>query len=213
METKKKIIIISILVILIIAGVILYFVTSKNIENIDTTSKINTLYETLKSNTAYNISVKLDNNNKINYQKESNIAYINTSYNGVKTKYIIKDGNSYLLMEDTKTYCVYKNNESDLNKIENQLINLKEQKATKGREKVENQTYEYEEYDGLTNFIIQDMSTVSLGQEVKTRFYFNDNNLVYIKTIIGTKQEIFKVDISYSVNSKLFEIPVDYKEI
>ena len=216
METKKKTIIISILVILIIAviaGVILYFVTSKNVENIDTTSKINTLYETLTSNTAYNVSVTLDNNNQLNYQKQSNVAYINTSYNGVKTKYIIKDGNSYLLMEDTKTYCIYKNNESDLNKIENQISNLKEQKATKGKEKVENQTYEYEEYEGLTNFIIQDMSTISQGQEVKTRFYFDNNNLVYIKTIIGNKQEIFKVNISYDVDSKLFEIPSDYKEI
>lgn len=57
------------------------------------------------------------------------------------------------------------------------------------------------------------MSTISQGQEVKTRFYFDNNNLVYIKTIIGNKQEIFKVNISYDVDSKLFEIPSDYKEI
>ena len=56
-------------------------------------------------------------------------------------------------------------------------------------------------------------SDLEEDQEVKTRFYFDGDKLVYIKTIIGDKQELLKVDISDNVDNNLFEIPSDYKEV
>ncbi len=58
----------------------------------------------------------------------------------------------------------------------------------------------------------EDISTEE-EQKAKTRFYFNKDQLVYIKTIIGNEQEILKVEMSDKVDDKLFEIPSEYKEI
>ena len=47
--------------------------------------------------------------------------------------------------------------------------------------------------------------------EVKTRFYFDKDKLVYIKSILPDKEQLIKVEISYEVNGDLFEIPSDYE--
>ena len=60
---------------------------------------------------------------------------------------------------------------------------------------------------------MMDTSDLEEDQEVKTRFYFDGDKLVYIKKIIGDKQELLKVDISDNVDNNLFEIPSDYKEV
>ncbi len=60
---------------------------------------------------------------------------------------------------------------------------------------------------------MMDVSEIGADKEGKTRFYFDGDKLVYIKTIIGDKQEVLKVDLSYNVDSKLFEIPSDYQEM
>ena len=60
---------------------------------------------------------------------------------------------------------------------------------------------------------MMDTTEIKENEEVKTRFYFKGDKLAYIKTIIGEKQELLKVDISYDVDNNLFEIPSDYKEM
>ena len=210
-KTKIAVILIAIIIaILIIAGIVWYIITNNN-QTANTISKINSLYENLKSRTSYSFSATLDNNNKMYYAKQEKKAYIDTIYEGASSKYIIKDGNSYLLMDDTKVYYTYKNNETNLNKIENQLESIKNLETKKGKEKLDNKSYEYEEIDGITDFVMQNKSNIPQGQEIKTRFYFDKDELVYIKTIIGNKQELLKVNISYDVDGKLFEIPSNYK--
>ena len=215
MEKKKKItliVCIAILVILIIGGTIWYFSSKENNEE-ESVSKLNLLYEDLKSKESYSFSTLLDSNNQMFYAKSSNKAYVDTIYNDTESKFIIRDGNSYLLIENSKSYYTYNNNETDLNKIENDFEKFKDAKFEKGKEKIDNTTYDYEEYKILTDLTMQDVSDLTSNEEVKTRFYFKDNNLAYIKTIIGEKQELLKVDISYNVDNNLFEIPSDYKEI
>ena len=80
------------------------------------------------------------------------------------------------------------------------------------KEKIENKTYTYEEYNTVTKFVMMDNSE-NEGQEIKTKFYFDGNKLEYIKTIVGNKQELLKVDISDDVDNNLFEIPSEYKEM
>lgn len=215
MDKKKKIIVmisIFILIILIIGG-ITWYISSKQSTQQENGSKLNLLYEDLASKETYSFSISLDDNNQMRYAKSSDKAYVDTIYNGIESKFIIRDGNSYLLIENSKVYYTYENNETDLNKIEVDFENFKDAEFEKGKEKIEGTTYKYEEYKILTNLTMQDTSDLTSSEEVKTRFYFKDDQLVYIKTKIGEKQELLKVDISYNVDNNLFEIPSDYKEM
>ena len=79
--------------------------------------------------------------------------------------------------------------------------------------KIENKTYNYEEFKGISGFYIGDTSNID-EENVKTRFYFKGDNLAYIKTIISDdNQQLLKIDYSEKVDSGLFEIPSDYKEM
>ena len=49
-------------------------------------------------------------------------------------------------------------------------------------------------------------------ENTNTRFYFDDDNLKYIKTIAGDKSEIISVNISYDVDDSVFDIPSDFQE-
>lgn len=211
---NKKIVLISVISVIVVAlivGLILYVVLKeKNEEDI---VKLNKLYETLQSKDSYSFSTILDDNNKMYYATYENKAYINTIYDGTESKFIIRDGNTYLIMDDVGTYYTYNNNEIDLEKIELELKSIKDLEHESGTEKIENKTYKYEEYNVLTTFAIMDTSEIKENQEVKTRFYFNDDELVYIKTIIGEEEELLKVDISYNVDKKIFEIPLEYEEM
>lgn len=214
MKKSKKIIGISIITMVILAilvGIIWYAISNHNIKS--NTSKINQLYDKLKAKNSYSLTTILDEKNQMYYAKEDKKAYIHTIYNQNESKFIIKDGNSYLIMENSKTYYTYKNNETNLNKIELQLEALKDREYRKGEEKIDNKKYQYEEYAILTSFAMKETSELTQNQEVKTRFYFKGDKLVYIKTIIEDKQELLKVDISDPVEHELFEIPSDYKEM
>lgn len=212
-KQKKKILIILIVIILIIAccGGIALYMTQTDTKN-ENYFGVQKLYEELKSKESYSFITTLDNNNKMYYAKQQNKAYIETIYDGSESKFIIKDGNSYLMMDDSKTYYTYKNNEIDLNKIESSLEEIKDTEYEKGKEKIKNKTYTYEEYNTVTKFVMMNNSE-NEGQEIKTKFYFDGNKLEYIKTIVGNKQELLKVDISDDVDNNLFEIPSEYKEM
>lgn len=217
MSKKKKIILItvaSIIVLFIIAGLIYWIGFRTKTENTTLdgeTSKVAKLYSELAEKQEFSFTTILDDQNQNYYAKKDQKAYIETNYQGEKTKFIMKDGNAYLLMDDQKTYYTYQNNETDLEKITNQLEEVKEKQYVEGKEKIENKNYNYEEYEGTTDFLIKDLDTTS--ESAKTRFYFDGDKLEYIKTIIGDDQEILKVDISYSVDDNLFEIPSDYNEM
>ncbi len=216
MEKKRKIVIISVIaivIILAIATITVIVLNQKNNEE-SQTNIVNEVYNKLQQNDKYIIETTLDNNNKMYYAKDGNMAYLSTTTDGDELKLLIKDGNTYLIKDDEKTYYTYKNNETELSKISTQLEELENQEFKKGKEKIEDKTYKYNEYYGLTDFAIQDMTNGD-GQEeqnAKTRFYYDNDKLVYIKTIVGDKQELLKVNISYDVDNDLFNIPSNYEE-
>ena len=50
-------------------------------------------------------------------------------------------------------------------------------------------------------------------KDMRTRFYFDkDDNLVYIQTINGAKQELLEIKIQKEVDDSIFEIPSTYAE-
>ena len=124
-------------------------------------------------------------------------------------KTINKDKNMYLLKDAEKAYYTYKNNDKNLNKVEDALEEVKDLEYEVGKEKIDDKTYTYIEVAKSTDFVIMDLSA---AKQVKTRFYFDGDKLDYIKTIADKKEELLKVTISDNVDRNLFEIPADYEE-
>lgn len=210
-ENKKVIIIFIIIAIVAVClGIISCFLLVPNTSK-ELSFSINELYESLKQEQAYSINLTLDENNKSLYAKQSNIAYLDDILNGVETEMLIKNGNTYLIKDEDKVYYVYKNNETNLNKIEDILEALKDKEYQTGEEKIDNKSYSYIEFNQLTDLVIMNTSNIKSDTK-KTRFYFDGKDLKYIKTIAGNKEELLKVTISRDVDNKLFQIPSDYEE-
>lgn len=217
---KKKVIIISVVTVAIIAlivGIVCFLAFAKNGKDDNNsdeqqTNKVSNLYENLKAKDTYSFTTTLDDKNKELYAKGNNAAYTESVYDGKLSKYVIKDGNSYLIRDESEEYYTYSNNQTDLNKIEKILGNLAGVEFTTGKENVNNKKYQYMEYNQPTEFTMMSSAQIASSQDVKTRFYFSGDKLVYIKTIVGEKEELLKVEISDKVDSNLFEIPANYQE-
>ena len=210
---KTKIILISVIavVLVILIAVGIWFFTRSNGENgQNSNDKLSKLYETLQNKDSYSYTSTLDDNNQFYYAKYDGKAYTKTNYNGNESVFLIRDGNSYLIRDTSKTYYTYANNEIDLYKIELALSELVGTEHGTGNEEIDGKNYDYEEYTGATTLALMSTSSVD-EEEVKTRFYFKGDDLVYIKTIAGETQELLKIEISDEVDTSLFEIPSDYQ--
>ena len=209
MEKKKLILIVVavLVVVAIVAGILFFGKTNiEQKESLDgSTSKVSKLYYELSEKQEYSFTTKIDDENEVYYAKKNDKAYIKTINDGETNEEIVRDGNTYLLDEENKEYNVYSNNETELEKVILQLEVAKDGQYVEGKEKINGKEYKFEEYDGVEEFLLNDI--ITNGKEVKTRFYFDGDKLVYIKTLVANEQELLKVDFSYSVVDKLFEIP------
>ena len=219
MSKKKKIIIISVISVIVLAIIIatvIFLINRNNSKENQTYSgdtKIARLYDRLSKEKMFSFITTIDDNNKEIYAKSVDVAYIDTIYDGEESKFVIKDGNSYLLNDKNKIYYTYQNNEMELNKVIEQLEEIKDTELVEGTENIEDKEYNYEEYSGFTSFAFK-LSDEGDAENIKTRFYFDGDNLVYIKTITNNTQELLKVEISYeNIDKNLFEIPSDYREM
>ena len=215
MSKKKKIIIIyviSVIVLAIIIATVIFLINRNNSKENQTYSgdtKIARLYDRLNKEKMFSFTTTIDDNNKEIYAKSVDSAYIDTIYDGEESKFVIKDGNSYLLNDKNKIYYT----EMELNKVIEQLEEIKDTELVEGTENIEDKEYNYEEYSGFTSFAFK-LSDEGDTENIKTRFYFDGDNLAYIKTITNNTQELLKVEISYeNIDKNLFEIPSDYREM
>ena len=218
---KKKtilIIVICVLAVLIIGGLVYYFGFYRNQNNEGGTgtsgeqenSKLSAVYDELKKDDIYTFTRTVDEDNKITIARSEDKGYKESIINGRDTKYIVNDSNTYLLQEDTKRYYQYDNNVMILSEITGVLEELKDQEYEKGKEKINGKNYQYEEYSGCQDFLVNNKLYTNNENNSKTRFYYDDDELVYIKTIIGDQEEIAEVNIQYSVDDNLFNVPTDY---
>lgn len=219
MSKKKKIIIISVISVIVLAIIIatvIFLINRNNSKENQTYSgdtKIARLYDRLNKEKMFSFTTTIDDNNKEIYAKSVDSAYIDTIYDGEESKFVIKDGNSYLLNDKNKIYYTYQNNEMELNKVIEQLEEIKDTELVEGTENIEGKEYNYEEYSGFTSFAFK-LSDEGDTENIKTRFYFDGDNLAYIKTITNNTQELLKVEISYeNIDKNLFEIPSNYREM
>lgn len=213
MDKKKKLIIISIcaVIALIIIGVAIYF-SVKNVSTNSNENKLAQIYEKMMQNETYNFSLALDDINKTVISRKGNMANIDIYSDGNHTTNIVKDGNTILLMYNTQKYYTYQNNEIQLTELSNELDRIiQSQEPQKGEEEIEGKNYKYEEYQGVSYFLLNPNITTN-RESTTTRFYFKGNDLKYIKTIMGEKSELIQVDVSYNVDDDIFEIPENFQE-
>ena len=213
MSKKKKIIIISIcaIIAIVILGMSIYFATKK-VEEVSNEIKLSKLYEKMMQNETYSINFKLNDDNQYTVSRKGNVANVDTYSNGTHTTDIVRDGNTYLLMYSTQKYYTYENNESELNELPNQLNEIAQsQEPTKGEEEINGEKYKYEEYKGVSYFLIDFENELS-EEETNTKFYFDGDELKYIRTIMGDDSELIQVDASFTVDNSLFEIPDGFEE-
>ena len=213
MEKKQKIFIISICVIvaIIIVGLIVYAITTSRTESANE-NRLANMYEKMMQDETYSITFQLDDNNKYTVSRKGDVANIDMYNNGDHTTNIIRDGNTYLLMYNTKRYYTYQNNVIGLGELPSQLNEMiQNQQPEKGQEKIDGHNYRYEEYKGVSDFLMNTDENV-IEENTNTRFYFDGDDLKYIQTIMEDKSELIRVEVSYDVDDTIFEIPSDFEE-
>lgn len=216
--SKKKIILISIISIIIIMAIIGSVIVINNQSKTSNNNgqneknKTSQLYEKISNAKEIKFTQTLDDNNKILVVTKNNNAYKETTTDGITKKYIVKDNNTYYLDETEKKYYVYQNNDTILTEIKEKFEVLKDiTEISKGKEKINGKKYDYEEISKYQDFLFNNELSVNNLEYAKTRLYYNNDKLVYIKTIVGDNEEVIKIDISYdNINNDYFNIPEDY---
>lgn len=212
MKNKKMMITIIISVIALIGlGVAIYFgVKASQKETIEGKTKVVKLYEKIVNSKEYAFTKTLDEDNQITLMKKENQGYKEQRLNGKKKVYLVKDQNTYLLDEEEKQYYTYENNEDILSEVILSLEDFTEIQPKTGKERVDGKNYEYEEYQISNDFVMNLAVESEPKSQTKTRFYFDGNSLTYIKTIIGEKEELLKIELREQAKETNFDIPSDY---
>lgn len=216
-KLKKPMIIIGIIIlVVVIIGVIIFAISSKNKTNKTEKTesvKIQKNYEKIANSKEMTFTTTLDENNKETIVIKDGQAYKETTRNGVTYKYIVKGNDTYFVDDSNKTYYTYKNNTEISTEIQQKLSKLKEMSSNTGKEKVNGKNYQYEEFEKYQDFLINNKIAVTDLTKAKTRIYYDNDKIVYIKTIAGDEEELLKVDISYgNVKNDYFNIPSEYKD-
>ncbi len=207
---KILLIIVAIIVLMAIIAMGIYFGNINNKPN--NINDITKIYDEYLNKEQYSITVtSLVNENSEYYAKSGNMAYTYTDYGTSMEKELVKDGSTYFINDRYKEYFKYENNDLGLTVFTTELNNFNNGSYIEGMEKIENKNYEYQEYEGITKWVF-DNEIYSVTENVKTRFYFDKGELVYIKTITPKAEEIVKVEISDDITDAIFEIPSDYIE-
>lgn len=197
-------------IILVIIAIVV--IANKVFKNNEDEHKLLKIYEDLSSNQIYSFEMEQNKNNKTIMAKKEDKTLIDQYSEDSHSTTLIKDNNTYLILHDREEYYIYENNNIEQNILTDGLKDVVEKQFTTDSEKVKGKKYYYEEYTGSTMFMISSSLEVDEA-DIKTRFYFDKNdNLVYIKTIYGGKQELLKISLQKEAEDKLFEIPSHYAE-
>lgn len=217
-KMSKKALIILITITLIITVTIIGVIiksqqkNNKSVENEQAkNTKTTQLYNKISEAKAMTFTKILDDNNKIFIAIKENKGYKEITTNGNIQKYIVKEGDTYYLDETSEKYYKYQSNDTILTEIKEQFDNLINKNFSEGKEKLEGKNYNYEEFAGYQDFLFNYELTVNDLELAKTKLYYDGGNLNYIKTIVGEKEELLKIDIAFkSVKEEYFKIPDNY---
>lgn len=176
------------------------------------------LYEKLNESESYTISLETDENNKKLIAREGEMARIDVYEDGEQITNLVKDGNTYVLVYNNDRYFTYSNNTTRLRKFVKELEEIvtvsdgEELQFNKGKEEINGVTYKYEEFSGTYSFMVKGRRTDIDEDNIVARFYYDGDELKYIKTISGEYEELVKVNIQYNTNGIDFDIPSTFEE-
>ncbi len=215
---KKKIIIISTILIIVIICIIAIIVYMANRPS----DRLKKIYNKMISDNTYIFTRSSQNGeNKIVTTKKGDKTRIDMYNLDDYITTLIKDGDTYLISHENKEYYTYSNNKIDEEILTEEIKRIIDKEYKVGKEKIYGQTYYYEEYNGITDFLIEAYKDMDLNT-AKTRFYFKGKDLQFIKTIyqivdsqtgkITNVEELLKANVEYKVEDNVFEIPSDYAE-
>ncbi len=173
------------------------------------------MYHAICKKQNYTFSM-VEENSDINYSltiaKKENAMSIDSTTDNDRTTTLVEEDVAYYIMHADKEYYLYDSSQIDADILKNDLAGIEEETYASGYEKINGKKYYYEEFNGITTFIM--WSNYEEESSIKTRFYFDQNKIIYIKTIINdSEEELLKIDFSDEVDDSLFEIPDDYAEI
>ena len=217
MNKKRLIVIISVIVILAIAIII-----GVVINNQPKTSKLSRIYEKMIENQTYSFTRNdIEEKNTIitSRKKEKTLIDMYNWEEHIST--LILEGDTYLIFHENEEYFVYTNNNKDEELLTSELAEIAKLEYTVGKEKIYGKSYKYEEYKGVSNFLIYSENNMDI-HTVKTRFYFKGKELVYLKTMYETVnqetgerkqvEELQNIKVEYEVQDGIFNIPENYAE-
>lgn len=216
LKSKKNIILITIAIIVIlviVAGIIIFTTKNKKEENKESTMTSELCQKITKANEiAYTKTI--DENNKITIIVKGNEAYKEITLEGKTKRYIVKNGDTYYLDDSEKKYYKYQSNDEILTEIREQFEKINTTNLKTGKEDINGKKYKYEEISQCQDFLFNDKISVNNLEYAKTRLYYKNGELYYIKTIVGENEELMKINISYgNINDSYFDIPSDYTEV
>ncbi len=148
------------------------------------------------------------------YAKSGEKAYIYAEIFGTtrKEEKIIMDGDTYIIDDDYAEYILLKYNDSDVKKIEMELKELEELEYVEGKEVINEEDLEYQEY-GTTTDLILNTDFEGVYETAKTRIYFDkEGNMKYIKTFTDSYEELLTIEMKDDVRQDIFVVPEDYTE-
>lgn len=218
MLKSKKVKMILILVAVIIILTILMFALGSSPSNLT----IN-MYKKINNSQNYTITLKGREDDEYSYtisiaQRGTDISIDMISKSDDEEQHtttLLEDENVYTIMHNDKEYETMSSKDIEADILIPEMKDIDEKTYQKGKEKVNGKTYYYEEYKGISTFLM--LIDADNEENVKTRFYYDGDKLVYIKNMIdqdGKKlEELIQAECNYEVNEKLFEIPEDYAEV
>lgn len=216
---NKKIFTGIIAAIIIIITVIIVVVTINKQPKV---SKLSNVYQKMVENQTYSFTrYDFEEKNKTITSRKADKTLIDMYNSGEHLSTLILEGDTYLILHENKEYSVYANNSQDEEILTKELEEITKLEYTEGKEKIYGKTYKYEEYKGVSNFLIYADNNMDTNS-IKTRFYFNGKDLVYLKTMYNTVnsetgerkqvEELQTVKVEYEVEDKIFNIPENYAE-
>ncbi|MBR0428363.1 MAG: hypothetical protein IJK18_09255 [Clostridia bacterium] len=209
--SKKTIIVVSLIVLLLIIAVV--FILKG-----DQKDRVKNMYNKIQNSQNFTFSME-ENTSDINYkvsmaQRGKDVS-IDMYSNEEHTTTLVLENESYYIMHNDKEYYDFGEEKVDSDIIISSLKNIVKDDYISGKEEIFGTTYYYEEFNNENmDFIIY--ANVNESSTAKTRFYFKENNICYIKNIINSEdenqEELIKTNLVYKVDNNQFEIPEDYAE-
>ena len=211
MQDLKGKTIIGIIIVLAILAIILFFQQNNN--------RVLNMYNKIINSQEYIFSmeeVSADIKYRMSVAKKNNDINIEVNSNEEHTSTLVSKGSAYFIMHDEKEYYEYDSDDIDGDIIISGLKDAVEKKYTSGTESIYGEKYYYEEFEDILTFLI--LLKSDEDALVKTKFYFKGDKIEYIKNTIyhddgTTEEELLKVDLNYTVDASMFEIPEDYAEM